>query len=69
MQEIGAENRRWKAVQTGMAARKKWLALVITEIVIFVTGMGIWLGGELSFREYTGDELPFSQREVIVRRR
>ena len=56
-------------MQTGMAARKKWLALVITEIVIFVTGMGIWLGGELSFREYTGDELPFSQREVIVRRR
>ncbi len=46
-------------MQTGMAARKKWLALVITEIVIFVTGMGIWLGGELSFREYTGDGLPF----------
>lgn len=55
----GYQDRRCKAVQKKMAAWKKWLALVIAEIVIVVTGMGIWLGGELSVREYTGDGLPF----------
>lgn len=42
-----------------MAAWKKWLALVLAETVIFAVGMGIWLRGELSVREYTGEGLPF----------